>query len=337
MSLDQYKESFLPAIETELKRTVELVNRKELSGLFQMLSYHFGWVDEHQNEQARGKRIRPLLLLLITEAAGGKWEDALPAAAAIELVHNFSLIHDDIQDESPIRRGRMTVWKKWNVPQAINAGDAMFALAHIALQGLVETTNPDIMPTVSKILPTTCLTLTQGQYLDLAYTEDPTTSMEAYWVMIEGKTATLLAASTELGAIVAGVKKETQFKYREFGRYLGLAFQVWDDYLGIWGEPKITGKSSMSDLLTGKKSLPILYGLEQSEEVRGLLAQETLTPADVHHAAELLQDAGTREYVEQLAQEHHAQALAALEEVNLQGPAAEALHELAQKLLNREK
>jgi geranylgeranyl diphosphate synthase type I len=123
---DDYIQPYLAAIEDELQLAVKRADIFGFSQLYDMLAYHMGWQDKYSKIEVRGKRIRPLLVLLTCSAAGGDWHEALPAAAAVELVHNFSLIHDDIEDHSPIRRGRPTIWKKWGIPQAINAGDAMF-------------------------------------------------------------------------------------------------------------------------------------------------------------------------------------------------------------------
>ena len=339
MSLETFFTRYLPPLEVEMRAVVQSADPRH-AGLFGMLRYLLGWADASFNPyQVRtGKRVRPVLCLLACETCGGDWEQALPAGAAIELMHNFTLVHDDIEDEDETRRGCPAVWTLWGKAQAINAGDALFGLANFALLRLAERGVPAkaVLAALS-LFNRTELALTCGQHLDIGFENRDNVSVGDYLAMIEGKTAALVACACEMGALIAAASDTRRENLRSFGHHLGLAFQMRDDILGIWGDPSVTGKPKGADIARRKKSLPILYGLEQSEEVRGLLAQETLTPADVHHATELLQDAGTREYVEQLAQEHHAQALAALEEVNLQGPAAEALHELAQKLLNREK
>ena len=139
--MEPYAQQFLPAIEAELHQIINLANGPDLQVLHNMMTYHMGWEGEGAGPEATGKRIRPMMVLLTTAAAGSQWEKALPAAAAVELVHNFSLIHDDIEDNSPVRRGRPTVWKKWGLAQAINTGDAMFTLAHLALQRLTITSS----------------------------------------------------------------------------------------------------------------------------------------------------------------------------------------------------
>jgi geranylgeranyl diphosphate synthase type I len=158
-------QTFLEAIETELQHAVERSKEFGSSRLHDILAYHMGWKTDGETAIVHGKRIRPLMVLLVCSAAGGDWMPALPGASAVELIHNFSLIHDDIEDRSPLRRGRPTIWKKWGIPQAINTGDAMYALAHLEAVRLAQTVNPSVGLQAVEILQSTCLHLTQGQYL----------------------------------------------------------------------------------------------------------------------------------------------------------------------------
>ncbi len=336
MSLDSMSEIMLPKIEDELKRAVSLTDSEGYGELYNMLAYHLGWTGAGSGAKARGKRIRPLMLLLTTSAAGGDWNTALPAAAAIELIHNFSLIHDDIEDDSPLRRGRKTLWKKWGVAQAINAGDAMFSLAHIAIIRLEETTSKLVAFDATKILHASCLRLTQGQFLDISYEEDGNLSMDAYWPMVEGKTAALLSASTEIGAIIAQSNNQTRYAFREFGRLLGLAFQTKDDLLGIWGDAALTGKSAASDLTSGKKSLPVLYGLSLNGAFSNRWAEGPIFPDEVSDVARQLEYEGAREYTQNISDDLTRKALLALAEADPQNDARITLEELADKLLNRQ-
>lgn len=300
-----------------------------------MMCYHLGWEGENAGPTATGKRIRPILVLLTTAASGGSWQRALPAAAAIELAHNYSLIHDDIEDNSDIRRGRPTVWKRWGIAQAINTGDAMFSLAHLALLDLRETTIPEIALEAAAIFQTTCLQLTQGQHLDIAYEERNDLTLGDYWPMIEGKTAALLAACTELGALISETSGQIRQSYRDFGLHLGLAFQVLDDLLGIWGDEDRTGKSAASDLVEGKKTLPVLYGLEKSDKFAARWAAGPILPAEAPDIADMLEAAGAHAYTQEEASRLTDKALSALESANPQGDAGEALFELTRKLLQR--
>src|SRR5688500_5182025 len=258
----------LSSIESELERQISRLDAPRTQLFHDMLTYHMGWTGEGAGPEATGKRIRPLLVLLTClassedAAAVETWQSALPAAAAVELVHNFSLVHDDIQDNSDRRRGRPTTWVKWGMPMAINVGDALFVMANQAIVELKEKYPAEVVVKAAEILHNTCLDLTRGQFLDISYEERNDLAVQDYWPMISGKTAALLSACCHIGALLGGGDEAKQDTYRAFGHYLGLAFQVQDDVLGIWGDEALTGKSVASDLVEGKNSLPILAGLE---------------------------------------------------------------------------
>ncbi len=335
MPLDALRNAWIPAVEEEMRAVVALLDEPRYAEMRAMLAYHLGWEGEGAGPKARGKRVRPLLLLLTTAAAGGAWQDALPAAAAVELIHNFSLIHDDIQDRSDTRRGRSTVWRKWGVAQAINAGDAMFTLAHLATLRLRDRHGAERTLEANAVLQRACLHLTQGQYLDLAYEQRHDLTEADYWPMVRGKTAALLAACTDLGALLAQAPAAQRAAYRRFGEYLGLAFQVQDDELGIWGEEAVTGKPTASDLLEGKNTLPVLYGLAHSPAFAQRWRQGPIQGHEIPALVALLEGCGAREYTRQKAAELTAQALDALEAAQPQGEAGMALRQLAAQLLQR--
>jgi geranylgeranyl diphosphate synthase type I len=334
--LESLSNTFLIAIENELHQAVDMAYGAGMEELHYILSYHMGWKGSGAGPEARGKRIRPLLVLLTCASGEGEWQKALPAACAVELVHNFSLIHDDIEDNSALRRGRPTVWKKWGISQAVNAGDAMFTLAYLELLRLEETISPGIAVQAVRLLHQTCLHLTQGQYLDLSYESRSDLSIEDYWPMISGKTAALISACTGLGALAARVNIERQSSYREFGRLLGLAFQAQDDFLGIWGDAELTGKSADSDLVTGKKSLPVLYGLSQNGPFAQRWRQAPIQVSEVNEVANMLEQEGGRNYTRQVADRLTHEALHALDIAAPIGEAGQALKELAHLLLRRQ-
>jgi geranylgeranyl diphosphate synthase type I len=335
MTLDATFRTYLPEIEKELHRAVDHVQAPPFGEYHSMLAYHLGWEGEGAGPEASGKRIRPLLLLLSAAAAGSDWRRALPAAAAVELIHNFSLIHDDIQDNSPLRRGRPTVWTRWGIPQAINAGDAMFTLGKLAILRLEETASPAVALQAARLIEETCLTLTQGQYLDMAFETREDVTLLDYWKMVGGKTAALLAACASLGALVAGVPAPIQAAFFEFGRRIGLAYQAEDDLLGIWGDAALTGKSTDSDLVSKKKSLPVIYGLQQNGEFARRWRKGDIHPSQAHQLAALLEQEGARTYTEQQADEHTRLGLSAFEKARPVGEAGEDLHALALKLVQR--
>ena len=332
--LQNYFATFLPAIEAEMRRNVAAPDDLALTQFYGMLHYHLGWVDaDFQPAQSdSGKHIRPMLVLLCCEAAGGEWRTALPAAAAVELLHNFSLIHDDIEDDDPLRRGRPTLWKIWGQAQAINAGDALYTLAHAALNGLSDYAVPaERVLAARRRFDQACLVLTQGQHLDLGFESRVNVTETEYLRMVFGKTAALLEAACGLGALIGDSDQISH--YADFGRELGLAFQIQDDLLGIWGDPEVTGKPAGNDLRQRKKSLPVAYALDRSEELRRLYAQAEV---DVGAAMAELTQVGARVHAEQLAAHHQRQALNALEAAAQGNSATEALNALARQLLNRE-
>ncbi len=336
MALSNYTSIYFTPLEDELRHAVAIVNGDGLSELYEMLAYHMGWQGEGTGIGTSGKRVRPLLLLLSCEAAGGNWKDALPAAAAVELVHNFSLIHDDIEDNSPLRRGRPTVWKKWGVPQALNAGDSLFTLAHLSILRLEEKVSPAITINAIRILHETCLKLTQGQYMDISYEDRKDLTLEAYWPMVSGKTAALLAACTGLGALIAGADAERQDNFCQFGHYLGLAFQAQDDLLGVWGNAALTGKSAESDLLTGKKSLPVLFGLSLNGPFAQRWKQGSLHPDEIPLLANQLEAEGARRYTQETVDTLTHQALSHLHKAVSGNEAGKSLEELANLLIKRQ-
>jgi geranylgeranyl diphosphate synthase, type I len=323
------------AVEFELERVVDQSIGDGYPELRSMLRYHLGWEGEGSGPEAQGKRVRPLLVLLTTSSAGGDWQSALPAAAAVELIHNFSLIHDDIQDQSPMRRGRSTVWVKWGVAQAINAGDLMFTQAHLSLLNLNGLIPAEDILSASQVLHQTCVQLTKGQFLDIWNESEKSIPMDAYWPMIGGKTASLLACCTELGAIVAGASRERRSAFRDFGYKLGLAFQVQDDWLGIWGNSNQTGKSTDSDLVSGKKTLPVLYAIQQQKQFAKRWADGPITASEVPELAQLLVNEGAQTYTEQLSNQLTKDALDALDMGSISHEAGAALRNLAKKLLGR--
>ncbi len=332
---------WLPKLESHL-RGLLAGESPVVTGLYRMLRYHMGWENPAgEPEQApQGKQVRPLLVLMACVAAGGDPHQALPAAAAVELVHNFSLIHDDIEDESPTRRHRPTLWTWAGQAQAINAGDALFTLARLALLQLEETIPPSRLFAALRLFDYTCLHLTEGQYLDISFESRTQVAVEEYMTMIAGKTAALLAGSAHLGALVATDETAITTACHRFGHELGLSFQIQDDILGIWGDEALTGKSTSSDLLTRKKTLPVLYALQQPDEAAMSLAAyyapgRELTAADLPAMLALLERLQARAYAEAAAQAHAEAALKALDEAPLAEEGRSLLRALALQLLGR--
>lgn len=266
---------------------------------------------------------------------------AIPAAAAIELMHNFSLIHDDIEDAGYERHHRPTVWRLWGESQAINAGDAMFTLAYLALLRLRRKGIADEkIANCTQILSLACLELCEGQYLDVEYENRLDITVKDYLHMAAKKTGALFAISTSLGSYLGNEDGELVDCFRLFGRELGMVFQIHDDILGIWGIEDSVGKSA-GDICRKKKTLPVAYGLQTSKgaarkSLRKLYSQKSIEGKDIEEVAEILANVGARDYAENVAERYYRKALAHLEATGLGIHILAPLKETASFLLKRD-
>ena len=341
LNTEQGRSALLSSLELELQKQVSRLDAPRTKPFHEMLTYHMGWTGEDAGPEATGKRIRPLMLLLTCLSSSGAegedetWQSALPAAAAVELVHNFSLVHDDIQDNSDKRRGRPTTWVKWGQAMAINVGDALFVMANQAIIDLKENYPAEVVVKAAEVLHNTCLDLTRGQFLDMSYEKRMDLTVEDYWPMVSGKTAALLSACCHIGSLLGGADEAKQDAYRSFGHYLGLAFQVQDDILGIWGDEAVTGKSAANDLIEGKKSLPVLAGLTANGKFAARWKQGAIHAEEVQEYARVLATEGGYQAALDAAKQMTDLALISLREADPQGPAGEALFGLADMLLKR--
>ena len=334
----------LERYRAEINEELRAILAQHTSPLYDMMRYHLGWIDAQGQStgEGGGKALRPTLCLLACEAVGGNYQVALPAAASIELIHNFSLIHDDIEDRSPQRRHRPTVWSLWGVPQAINAGDAMYALSRLALFRLMDRDVPPLkVLQTARILDETCLRLCQGQYLDISFQDRLDIGVDAYLEMIDGKTASLIESALWIGALLGTEDEGVVEGFRRCGRNLGLAFQMRDDVLGIWGKEETIGKSTVTDVQEKKKSLPIVYALEKAAgrakaQLVRTYSKEKIEPEDGVLVRDILDAVGAQAYVQEKAEEYYRQALAELDALSLRSPAQEELRTLAAFLIERE-
>jgi geranylgeranyl diphosphate synthase type I len=321
------------AIERAMRRAVGA--RRDGPGL--LMRYHFGWSDARGRAAStgRGKLLRPLLCLLACEAVGGNWRQTVPAAVAIELLHNFTLIHDDIEDASALRHGRPTVWRVWGPELAINAGDGMFALAHVELLRLDRSDVPsEPLLSAMRLLDETTLTLCEGQHRDLSVSDGDTLTPAGYTRLVEGKTAALLAASANVGALLGGATRPVAVRFGEYGRKLGMAFQVRDDMLGIWGSEATTGKSAADDLRAGKQTYPIVHARTRASATERraldrLLVRATKDLRAAREARAALERLGAREASERAARRHARSAIDSLPKRGIVPERARELEALA--------
>ena len=336
MNFKSFSERCLPLIDEALKDVVANTQALDRGFIREMFEYHLGWRGENAG-MARGKQIRPLLVMLCGLNEGAEEKTLLPAAAAVELLHNFSLIHDDIQDNSAMRRGRETVWMKWGVPQAINTGDAMFTLSYEAMMGLMKLdVAPEVVAKSVSILTETNLMLTKGQHLDIAFENEETVSVARYEEMVEGKTGALVKAACSLGAILAGADAAQVEQYAKFGRAVGIAFQLRDDYLGIWGDDEKVGKSVRSDFLERKKTYPILFALEKSSAFAELWQMDEFSEESMAKMADEMVVCGAKDAVMTAFKTHENDAMATLNEIGMKEEYQQVFVELLALLSMRE-
>ncbi|HEY3603352.1 MAG TPA: polyprenyl synthetase family protein [Sporichthyaceae bacterium] len=303
-----------------------------------MTGYHFGWLEADGSPATAdgGKSVRSLLALLGARAVGADPAVAVPGAVAVELVHNSSLLHDDLIDADAERRHRKTVWAVWGAPSAILVGDALLALAQ---EVLVE--HP-AGRAAARLLAVATRELIRGQVEDMAYESRPEVALSAVLAMADAKTAALLSASAAIGAALADAPAAAVDALAGYGRHLGLAFQLVDDVLGIWGDPAVTGKPLMADLRSRKTSLPVARvisadGPAGTEVARWLVADSADSDADLTRIADLLEQGGGRAWARTAAAEHAAAAAAALDRLP-DAPAAvlDELRELAAFVVGRD-
>jgi geranylgeranyl diphosphate synthase type I len=300
--------------------------------------YHFGWWDRHGAEvrSSSGKAIRPTLTLLSAAVVGGSPREAVPAAVAVELAHNFSLLHDDVMDGDLTRRHRPTAWSQFGIGGAILAGDALLALA---LDVLAASGQPAAGPGM-RMLSAAVQDLVDGQCADMDFEQRDTVGIAECQRMANGKTAALIGCACALGASFGGGQPDQVTHLRAFGEHLGLAFQHVDDLLGIWGDPAATGKPVYSDLRNRKKSLPVVYALTSGTAAGDELAElyRRTTPLDddeLRNAAALIERAGGRAWSQEQADDLMARARFRLDEIG-HSPAVAELVDLASMVTSRD-
>ena len=300
--------------------------------------YVLGWESSSGEPMVTGgKRIRPALCLFGAEVFGAEPGVALPGAVAVELIHNFSLVHDDVQDRDLERHGRPTVWSVKGEGQAINAGDYLITCAFRSLlegPGLA-----DRRLSALAVLNHAMSRMIAGQWADITFEERQDVSPEEYLDMIRGKTGALLGAPLAMGAILAGAPEDQAHALGEWGETVGLAFQVQDDYLGIWGDPNLTGKSNTGDIARRKKTLPIVHGLAgpSAPEIRAVYESDPQGPEAVGRVVAALEAAGADQLCRERAHALVSQADALLDSFELPSGHREQLRAVGRYLVDRDR
>ena len=332
-------------VEDELSRSMPA---SEGTDPYSLLRYHLGWANADGTSAgtpvSQGKALRPTLCMFACEALDQDPVRALPAAAALELIHNFSLVHDDIQDQDLERRHQSTVWSLWGVPKALVAGNALQSVGDVTLLGTAKYgAPPNTALRVSQILTESYLEMIQGQCLDLAFEASTTITSENYLQMIAYKTGALIRSGLEIGALLAtgdpGGKTFTAFS--RFGNCLGRAFQVRDDFLGIWGESNLTGKPTGNDIRRRKKSFPVVLAFELAtgkdfEDLCRIYGQDELDEEDVGKVLTVLDAVGAQDLSQTLTESSAGEALQALDTVELPSWARAEAKELVDFLARRQ-
>ncbi len=339
----------LPAFFARYQGPIDAALRAELDGLdlplYDTHSYYMGWtdVDGSDSKSAGGKRLRPTLSLLAAEAAGGTPDRAMPVAVSLEYVHNFSLIHDDLEDQDRIRHHRPTVWAVWGEATAIVSGNAMLKVADHAMERLVEIgVSPEVALEAQHSLTANYLRMMEGQYLDIHFESRASVTVDQYLDMIERKTGALIETAVFLGSLVGRPgepDRDFSAGLRSVGYELGRIFQIRDDILGVWGGQE-TGKPVGADIQRKKKALPAVHALNMAtgaskERITEIFAKDELNGDDVEDALEVMDDLRTQDYCQSLADERWLRARGVLQSLDLAGDTARDIEDLGEFLLVR--
>ncbi len=312
-------------ISSKLK---ELPLYGEPAGLYQPIVYSL--------EQG-GKRIRPMFVLLSNQMFGGNPEEALPAATAIEIFHNFTLLHDDIIDQAPLRRGNKTVYQKWNTNIAILSGDTMFAIAY----GELSKSNPVLLPNLMDIFTRTAIEVCEGQQFDIEFEETNNVTLENYINMIRLKTAVLLAASLKIGAIIAGASAIDADKIYDFGINLGIAFQLQDDLLDAFGDQSVFGKQTGGDIAANKKTALFLKAIEMADSDTRMQLEQYYTAGDVAtekkvtQVLSIFEKLEIKSAVEEIISEYYNRGMSIFNSISVTEQQSSMLRDLTTLMLRR--
>jgi len=318
--IEQYQEVFLNYLKS-------FTLNKEPKNLYSPINYIL---------QLGGKRLRPILTLMTAEAFGGEAEDAMDAALSIEVFHNFSLVHDDIMDAAPLRRGKTTVHEKWNLNTGILSGDAMLIMAY----QLFENYEPEIFQALAKLFSKTALEVCEGQQYDIDFETRDDVTIAEYLKMIEYKTAVLVGAAMKMGAIVAKSSHDDQNSIYEFGRLLGIAFQLQDDYLDAFGNPETFGKQVGGDIIENKKTYLYLktieLGADDTLNLKTLMSNSDVNNEEkVEKVKHLFTNSGAAEATQDAVKTYTNKAFKVLDNLNITEDKKQSLRIFGEQLMNR--
>jgi len=309
---------------------------------WQFIDQHFAWdvAEPSQSYLMGGKRIRPLLMMLVARALKDTDEHVMPVAAGLEMIHNFTLIHDDIMDNSTERRHRPTLWSQHGVPQAINTGDGLYTIGILTTSHLSDKIPPQKVVGVVQGILTACLLTVEGQALDIAFESRDYVSPEDYLHMIDHKTGPFIRYATRLAAYLSTDDEHIVQRYTDVGLNLGTAFQIWDDYLGVWGDPDMIGKSAVSDIVQKKKSYPITYAFANASgtaktTLETIYQQDAIGLDDVETILQILDDLKAKEKTKALVDHYYNALQDALTELDNGSQAFAQLKGLAQFFIER--
>lgn len=320
-TIEQYGAAFISHLESEIKT-------KEPKNLYEPINYILG---------LGGKRLRPILTLMTADLFGGNIEDALDSALAIEVFHNFSLVHDDIMDDAPLRRGKTTVHEKWDVNTGILSGDAMLINSY----QFFESYSPEIFKKLTSLFSKTAIEVCEGQQYDVDFESRDDVTIPEYLKMIEYKTAVLVAAAMKMGAIIANASQNDTEAIYEFGKNLGIAFQLQDDYLDAFGNPETFGKQVGGDIIENKKTFLFLKSLEyaEKEQREGLLHLYSLKPEDsgtkVETVKSIFEESGAVEEAKKEINAYTQKAFDALTTISIPDANKAILKQFGENLMKR--
>ncbi len=320
-TIELYGAAFISHLESKIKA-------KEPKNLYEPINYILG---------LGGKRLRPILTLMTADLFGGNFKDALDSAMAIEVFHNFSLVHDDIMDDAPLRRGKETVHEKWDVNTGILSGDAMLINSY----QFFESYSPEVFKKLTSLFSKTAIEVCEGQQYDVDFESRDDVTIPEYLKMIEYKTAVLVAAAMKMGAIIANAAQDDTEAIYEFGKNLGIAFQLQDDYLDAFGDPETFGKQVGGDIIENKKTFLYLKSLEyaEKEQREGLLHLYSLKPGDSKTKVETVKsifiESGAVEEAKKEINQYTQKAFNALCDINIPEKNKHILKEFGENLMKR--